>query len=105
MPALRGCHTFGKTMIEAKKNIREAIAAYLEACAKLGETIPIKALRIAGKSILSLLRRNLRIVVKILISFCFFVIHLAYNCIETRFTYAIHIEREEDGNYSVSVPS
>lgn len=40
VPALRGCHTFGKTILEAKKNVREAITAYLEALVKLGETIP-----------------------------------------------------------------
>ena len=28
-PALKGCHTSGKTIAEAKKNIREAIALYL----------------------------------------------------------------------------
>ena len=39
-PALPGCHTFGKTMMEAKKHAREAITAYLEALVKLGEAIP-----------------------------------------------------------------
>ena len=39
-PALPGCHTFGKTMMEAKKHVREAITAYLETLVKLGEGIP-----------------------------------------------------------------
>lgn len=29
-PALLGCHTFGKTIAETKKRLREAIAVYLE---------------------------------------------------------------------------
>lgn len=41
VPALRGCHTSGKTMLEAKKNIREAITVYLEALMKLKESIPV----------------------------------------------------------------
>ena len=39
-PALPGCHTFCKTMMEAKKHAREAITAYLETLVKLGEAIP-----------------------------------------------------------------
>ena len=30
VPALSGCHTFGKTIAETKKNLREAIGLYLE---------------------------------------------------------------------------
>lgn len=30
VPALSGCHTFGKTMAETKKNLREAIGVYVE---------------------------------------------------------------------------
>ena len=40
VPALPGCRTFGKTVLEARKHIHEAIAAYLEALIKLGEAIP-----------------------------------------------------------------
>ena len=39
-PALSGCHTFGKTMMDAKRHAREAITAYLETLVKLGEPIP-----------------------------------------------------------------
>ncbi len=41
VPALSGCHTFGKTFAEAKEHVREAIAVYLEGLAKLGESIPL----------------------------------------------------------------
>lgn len=30
VPALSGCHTFGKTIEETRKNLREAIELYLE---------------------------------------------------------------------------
>ena len=30
VPALPGCHTFGKTIIETQKNLREAISVYLD---------------------------------------------------------------------------
>lgn len=30
VPALSGCHTFGKTINDTKKNLREAIEVYLE---------------------------------------------------------------------------
>lgn len=39
-PTLRGCHSYGETLDEAKKNIAEAIEAYLESLAKHGEEIP-----------------------------------------------------------------
>ena len=39
-PALPGCHTFGKTIVLAKKHIREAIAGYLECLMKEGESLP-----------------------------------------------------------------
>jgi predicted RNase H-like HicB family nuclease len=41
-PALRGCHSYGDTLDEAKENITEAIEAYLESLAKHGEEIPIE---------------------------------------------------------------
>lgn len=40
VPALPGCHTFGKTVLEAKKYVHEAITAYVEALIKLGEVVP-----------------------------------------------------------------
>lgn len=40
VPALPGCHTFGKTIAEAKKHIREAIAVYVESLEADGERVP-----------------------------------------------------------------
>lgn len=40
VPALRGCHTWGKTIAETSVNIREAISVYLESLAAHGEAIP-----------------------------------------------------------------
>lgn len=39
-PTLPGCHTFGSNIEEARKNLREAISAYLESLLKDGEHIP-----------------------------------------------------------------
>lgn len=39
-PALKGCHTQGKTIAEAKKNIREAVQVYVEGLLIMGEPIP-----------------------------------------------------------------
>ena len=39
-PALPGCHTFGKTLDETKKHIREAIIGYVECLIKEGESVP-----------------------------------------------------------------
>lgn len=39
-PDLPGCHTFGRSLKEAKKYIKEAIAVYCESLAKHGESIP-----------------------------------------------------------------
>ncbi len=36
VPALKGCHTFGKTFEEAEANAREAILCYLEGLQKVG---------------------------------------------------------------------
>ena len=33
VPALRGCHTWGKTIEETKKHLNEAIGLYLESLA------------------------------------------------------------------------
>ena len=39
-PSLPGCHSYGKDIEEAKKNIREAIEGYIESLVKDGESIP-----------------------------------------------------------------
>jgi predicted RNase H-like HicB family nuclease len=41
VPALPGCHTFGKTLEETKKFLNEAIEGYLASCVKHGEPIPV----------------------------------------------------------------
>ncbi|TSC77908.1 MAG: hypothetical protein G01um101424_42 [Parcubacteria group bacterium Gr01-1014_24] len=40
VPALLGCHTYGKTIEETKKNLNEAIESYLISCIKHGDRIP-----------------------------------------------------------------
>ena len=40
VPALLGCHTFGKTIEETQKNLNEAIEGYLISCAKHNDPIP-----------------------------------------------------------------
>ena len=40
VPALSGCHTFGKTITETKKNIREAIELYVESLKELSKKVP-----------------------------------------------------------------
>ena len=40
VPALSGCHTWGKTIEEAKKNLKDAISAYVSSLAADGEPIP-----------------------------------------------------------------
>ncbi|MGI8787525.1 MAG: type II toxin-antitoxin system HicB family antitoxin [Pyrinomonadaceae bacterium] len=42
VPALSGCHSFGETLDEAKKNIAEALELHVESMAEDGETIPIE---------------------------------------------------------------
>ena len=39
-PTLPGCHSYGKNIEEAKKNIREAIEAYIGSLKKDKEPIP-----------------------------------------------------------------
>ncbi|MBN2329057.1 MAG: type II toxin-antitoxin system HicB family antitoxin [Candidatus Omnitrophica bacterium] len=41
VPALPGCHSFGKTLAKAEKNIKEAIVGYLEMLQKQGKPIPV----------------------------------------------------------------
>ena len=40
VPALSGCHTFGKTIAETKKNLKEALQLYLESLIADNEKIP-----------------------------------------------------------------
>ena len=40
VPALPGCHTQGETLEETERNVKEAIALYLESLADHGEPIP-----------------------------------------------------------------
>ena len=39
-PALSGCHTFGKTIAQTQKHLREAIELYLESLVADGERVP-----------------------------------------------------------------
>ena len=40
VPALRGCHTWGKTIAETKKFLQEAITLYVEDLVATGDTVP-----------------------------------------------------------------
>ena len=40
VPSLPGCHTQGKTLEEAERNVKESIALYLESLSARGEAIP-----------------------------------------------------------------
>ena len=40
VPALPGCHTWGETFEEARRNVRDAIDAYLRSLKSDGESIP-----------------------------------------------------------------
>ncbi len=40
VPALHGCHTQGETLEETERNVKEAMALYLESLAAHGEAIP-----------------------------------------------------------------
>lgn len=40
VPALPGCHTQGETLEETERNVKDAIALYLESLATHGEAIP-----------------------------------------------------------------
>ena len=41
-PALKGCHTFGKTIDEARMYLAEAIELHLEGLLEIGDEIPIE---------------------------------------------------------------
>lgn len=40
VPSLPGCHTYGATIPEVRKNIKEAVAGWIEANQELGWEIP-----------------------------------------------------------------
>jgi len=47
VPDLPGCATEGKTKKELKKNIKEAIQAYMESLKKHGDPVPIEMVQIS----------------------------------------------------------
>jgi predicted RNase H-like HicB family nuclease len=49
VPALLGCHTQGETLEETERNVKEAIALYLESLATHGETIPEEGRSFQGR--------------------------------------------------------
>jgi predicted RNase H-like HicB family nuclease len=49
VPALPGCHTQGETLEETERNVREAIAVYLESLAARGDAIPIEGPSFQGR--------------------------------------------------------
>lgn len=49
VPALPGCHTQGETLEEAERNIKEAVALYLESLAAHGEPIPTEQQSLQGR--------------------------------------------------------
>lgn len=40
VPALRGCHTWGKTIAQTKKHLKEAMALYVETLLSHGDPVP-----------------------------------------------------------------
>ncbi|KKW31142.1 MAG: hypothetical protein UY76_C0065G0005 [Candidatus Uhrbacteria bacterium GW2011_GWA2_52_8d] len=40
VPALRGCHTWGKTISETKKHLREAMEVYIESLLINNQVVP-----------------------------------------------------------------
>ena len=42
VPALPGCHTFGRTIDEARFNIAEAMELHVESMQEDGESIPVE---------------------------------------------------------------
>ena len=56
VPALLGCHTFGKTIAETKKNLKEAIECYVESLIIEKKPIPqdlgfesLETIKLSGK--------------------------------------------------------
>ncbi len=40
VPALKGCHTWGKTITETKKHLEQAMGLYLESLVAHGQPVP-----------------------------------------------------------------
>jgi len=53
VPALPGCHTQGETLEQTERNVREAIAVYLESIEAHGEKIPIEGPSFQGRVTIS----------------------------------------------------
>lgn len=49
VPALPGCHTQGETLEATERNVKEAIALYLESLAAHGEAIPEEGQSFQGR--------------------------------------------------------
>jgi predicted RNase H-like HicB family nuclease len=49
VPALPGCHTQGETFEETERNVKEAIASYLESLTAHGEAIPVEGPSFQGR--------------------------------------------------------
>jgi predicted RNase H-like HicB family nuclease len=49
VPALPGCHTQGENLEETERNVKEAIALYLESLAAHGEAIPEEGRSFQGR--------------------------------------------------------
>ena len=49
VPALPGCHTQGETLEQTERNVKEAIALYLESLAAHGEAIPEEGRSFQGR--------------------------------------------------------
>jgi len=50
VPALPGCHTQGETLEETERNVKEAIALYLESPSAHGEAVPEERRSFFGQS-------------------------------------------------------
>ena len=49
VPALPGCHTQGETLEETERNVKDAIALYVESLAAHGEPIPEEGRSFQGR--------------------------------------------------------
>jgi predicted RNase H-like HicB family nuclease len=51
VPSLPGCHTQGETLEETERNVKEAIAVYIESLIAHGEPIPEEGPSLQGRVI------------------------------------------------------
>ncbi len=49
VPALPGCHTQGETLEETERNVKDAIALYIESMTAHGEAIPVEGRSFQGR--------------------------------------------------------